>query len=979
MICFRCGSKVIGNAAVCTNCGQNLGTPRRVTRTITSFKAIEMRRKRASETLSERPYAVGDWIDERYVILDLVGSGPIGLVYRAREQETGLDVALKAIRPELLGEPQLIQDFLDSFRRLGGHDAPDVLRVVPLRDQERVLARSRFITGLSLRKVMDLRQQQGQQFQLHEVGPRIFQLVRALEQLHRSAHHGFLKPSNILLEPSGVRLTDLGLLQALPQTGFAQAQQDAGAYVYLAPEVRNDQLVDARSDVYTVGTVLYELLAGRALTDGAPPLSEILGSNGREKWGQVDSLIQQATAVDPTERFESISDFGDAFAVALDAQALIMDKDESGGDTTVRPMVDPGVPSLPAALVQPVDATDSYAPLPADVVEISEDGSQPGLASFEEVSESAIVSIVDESEPEQTGSSVELNFGSVVEEIFEDDAPTTVEAQDAIVALEPEPERREDTMSVGLDSTPWFLRTRGGFLVAAGCIVGLVGAMVFYYIQHRRDEARKYDEPVAVHVSKSPDAKGAKETVSPNAIGSSDGKTKPGAGDTQSDETLTASAVSKAAPDAAQSDHANSKETENARKAEEQARKDEEQARKDEERKRVDAEQARKDAEQARKDEERKRADAEQARKDEERARKEAERKRKDEEREQKAEQEREEKKARAERKKAEREEKKARAERKKAEREEARIAKKKAKEERDRKRKEKREAEKREKAENRAEKKRLPKQNAARKKAEREEKAAERKRKKAEERRAREAREARRREEKAAKAEAKRKAAEERKRQAEEKREQELAAARQRARENDAIQAASGVLSCPRGMRLIRTARFPKGSIKLGKIVSGEGIRLARAGKAFCIDTHEYPGAGSRPRTNINYGGAKSLCERAGKRLCTGREWMIGCYGRGGGRFPYGKTFKGGVCNTEKEDGSEGSLSRAGRFRKCRSAWGLYDMSGNVAEWTDGMRVRGGDYGSSDDEASCASGGGRSPGTSRGTIGFRCCKGFKE
>ncbi len=57
-----------------------------------------MRRQRASELAPERPYAVGDWIDERYEILDLVGQGPLGLIYRAREQETGLDVALNGPR-----------------------------------------------------------------------------------------------------------------------------------------------------------------------------------------------------------------------------------------------------------------------------------------------------------------------------------------------------------------------------------------------------------------------------------------------------------------------------------------------------------------------------------------------------------------------------------------------------------------------------------------------------------------------------------------------------------------------------------------------------------------------------------------------------------------------------------------------------------------------------------------------------------------
>ena len=81
MICFRCGSEVADTSVKCSNCGQALGAPRRVTRTITSFRAIELRRQRASELTAARPYAVGDWIDERYEILDLVGQGPLGLVY----------------------------------------------------------------------------------------------------------------------------------------------------------------------------------------------------------------------------------------------------------------------------------------------------------------------------------------------------------------------------------------------------------------------------------------------------------------------------------------------------------------------------------------------------------------------------------------------------------------------------------------------------------------------------------------------------------------------------------------------------------------------------------------------------------------------------------------------------------------------------------------------------------------------------------
>ena len=82
-------------------------------------------------------------------------------------------------------------------------------------------------------------------------------------------------------------------------------------------------------------------------------------------------------------------------------------------------------------------------------------------------------------------------------------------------------------------------------------------------------------------------------------------------------------------------------------------------------------------------------------------------------------------------------------------------------------------------------------------------------------------------------------------------------------------------VLSCPKGMILKRTARFPRGSVRRGKIKGKRAIQLARKGKAYCIDAYEYPGRGQKPKVNITFNGAKSLCEQAGKRLCSGNEWV--------------------------------------------------------------------------------------------------------
>jgi len=184
--------------------------------------------------------------------------------------------------------------------------------------------------------------------------------------------------------------------------------------------------------------------------------------------------------------------------------------------------------------------------------------------------------------------------------------------------------------------------------------------------------------------------------------------------------------------------------------------------------------------------------------------------------------------------------------------------------------------------------------------------------------------------------------------------------------------------VECPKGMILKTTARFPRNSIKRGgKIKGSKAIALAKAGKAFCIDAYEYPGRGSRPKVNVNFEGARALCAQANKRLCTSAEWSIACQGKRRSVFPYGKNFDPNKCNTEDADGEERRIRPAGSFRKCRSSGGVYDMSGNVAEWTSDKQVKGGYYASYEDEATCNSGGRLSPISRRTFIGFRCCSDF--
>ena len=184
--------------------------------------------------------------------------------------------------------------------------------------------------------------------------------------------------------------------------------------------------------------------------------------------------------------------------------------------------------------------------------------------------------------------------------------------------------------------------------------------------------------------------------------------------------------------------------------------------------------------------------------------------------------------------------------------------------------------------------------------------------------------------------------------------------------------------VECPKGMKLVITTRFPRNSIKKNKITGRKGVMLALNGKAYCIDKYEYTSNNTRlPKVNINFNGAKNLCFKSGKRLCTPREWKRACKGTRGSMFPYGKNFDPKKCNTEDSNEEERRIRPSGSFKTCRSSGGVYDMSGNVAEWTSDKRVFGGYYASFDEEASCIDGFRRSPSSRRSYIGFRCCSDF--
>ena len=237
---------------------------------------------------------------------------------------------------------------------------------------------------------------------------------------------------------------------------------------------------------------------------------------------------------------------------------------------------------------------------------------------------------------------------------------------------------------------------------------------------------------------------------------------------------------------------------------------------------------------------------------------------------------------------------------------------------------------------------------------------------------------EARRREEEAAR----RKEAEAKKREDAERLADERRQAEAKKTESAALAAAAAAEpSCPKGMQMIPAGAFMAGSPRndperdFGD-KDYESVDLP----AFCVDYYEYPnGRGRPPAGKGSYKSAEQTCKKAGKRLCSEHEWEKACKGRAGTRYPYGNQWDPTACNTEDDEGNDRAVEKSGTFKKCRSDFNVYDLAGNVAEWTSTVEgsnyvVKGGSADRPGYDSRCAARKKKKATEVSEILGFRCC-----
>jgi tRNA A-37 threonylcarbamoyl transferase component Bud32 len=279
-----------------------------------------------SQLLSRRPYVVGDVIAGRYRLAGILGEGAMGQVFVAENLSIGRRVAIKMLRPELLADAVFRRRFQKEAEAIAAIEHRNVVRFFDLVVGDPTFLVMEYVEGPTLAQVL-------RQEKRLEVG-RALDVARRLAWALDAAHgagviHRDVKPSNVLLASDvelgeDPRLIDFGLakLAVGVDDPLTKAGQIVGTPHYMAPEQIANKDIDQRSDVYSLGCVLYHMIAGNPPFGGTDDLQILyqqvhreaapLRANAPNLPAELEALLQKALAKDPARRIATMRELAEA-------------------------------------------------------------------------------------------------------------------------------------------------------------------------------------------------------------------------------------------------------------------------------------------------------------------------------------------------------------------------------------------------------------------------------------------------------------------------------------------------------------------------------------------------------------------------------------------------------------------------------------------------------------------------------------------
>lgn len=352
--------------------------------------------------------SVPDTVDNRYKVLEVIGTGAMATVYAAEDTRLGRKVALKILRPEQAQDDTFRARFKREAEAVASLNNPAIVAVYdtgsynPSQDGEEASSEDstaipyivmEYVEGHTLRSILS----RGGHLPVRDALGYSEQLLGALQYSHSMGIiHRDIKPANIMVlertsediakgQPGQIKVMDFGISRAIEEAGEALTKANVvmGSARYMSPEQVSGKDIDARSDLYSAACVIYEMIAGRSpfdaesnvdlaakhLSDTPEPPSKF---TPLEVPAGLDEVILKGLAKNPDERYQSAAEF---------AQALVSVA-RPGEETVVQDaaMTTAFVPSATTASLG-----DDYAPYTTSITEASvEDGGLNGFFEYED-------------------------------------------------------------------------------------------------------------------------------------------------------------------------------------------------------------------------------------------------------------------------------------------------------------------------------------------------------------------------------------------------------------------------------------------------------------------------------------------------------------------------------------------------------------------------------------------------------------------
>lgn len=268
------------------------------------------------------PFEVGQIVSD-YEILDVLGKGGMGRVYRVRNLISNRVEAMKVLLSDFAAEPELGERFAGEIRTVARLDHQNIAKLhTAFKADNQLVMLMEFVEGFNLGE----RARQGA-IPLDDVLSYVTQTLAALAYAHANGViHRDIKPSNIMITPHGiVKLMDFGIAKSNTDTMHTRAGTTMGSMLYMSPEQVRGTNVDARSDLYSMGVVLYELTAGRRPFESESTYAVLEAQLNAKPQPPVElnpalpqplnDIIMTALEKEPMRRFQS----ADAFRKALES------------------------------------------------------------------------------------------------------------------------------------------------------------------------------------------------------------------------------------------------------------------------------------------------------------------------------------------------------------------------------------------------------------------------------------------------------------------------------------------------------------------------------------------------------------------------------------------------------------------------------------------------------------------------------------